>query len=199
MNTGLSPSPPTEPRRTERGHPNGRRSPHLTATFDATTGLVTTTWTSTDQRDFKISFTRTAPRRETEPSYGTERYKGQFQDSVDDGDPQAHLVHGVGPELDELVWDGDGETSGTICTGTWRVAMYYINSRDERSSTAVTSVTVSGVPCAGETPDEEDEDEPAVVPAPPSPHPPTPPPVFIKYSPERMCSSPGRSHPGKSK
>ena len=141
-------------------------APTLTATFDSTTGLVTTTWTSTDQRDIKISFTRTAPRRETEPSYGTERYKGQFQDSVDAGDPQAHLVHGIGPELDELVWDGDGETSGTICTGTWRVAMYYINTRNERSSTATTSVTVSGVPCAGETEDEEDEDEPAVVAAP---------------------------------
>ena len=139
--------------------------PTLTATFDSNTGLVTTSWTATDQRDFKISVTRNLPRREREPSYGTERYKGQFQASVDAGDPQAHLIHDQG-SLRDLVWDGGGETSGTICNGTWRVRMYYINTAGERSSTVEDTVRVFGVPCPGEEDDDDDDRPPGELPAP---------------------------------
>ena len=127
--------------------------PTLTATFDPNTGLVTTELDAVNQQHYKISFTRQG---DTEPSYGTERWKGQFASTRD---PQAHLIYNSAE--DELVWNGEGVTSGRICNGTYRVAAYFINTMNERSPTATTSVTVSGVPCSdtGEDPDDRVQGE----------------------------------------
>ena len=127
-------------------------------------GIVTTEWTSTNQKAFKISVTRVRNGRlEPEPTYGTERYNGHFQDHIDEtGDPQAHLITSDG---DFVIWDGQGEASGTICNGTWEIRMYYIDQDDERSPTVSRRITVRNVPCPAE-PAADDEEEQGELPAP---------------------------------
>ena len=128
-------------------------------------GVVTTEWTSTNQKAFKISVTKVRNGRlESEPTYGTERWNGHFQDHIRrTGDPQAHLIYSA--DADIVIWDGIGEASGTICNGTWEIRMYYINQDDERSPTVSQRITVSGVPCPGE-PASDDEVEQGELPAP---------------------------------
>ena len=127
-------------------------APAVTLTAVVEDGNVVTRWTgAVNQRDFKISVTRmphTCGRSKT-PSYGTERRKGQFAES-----PQAHLIEES--DLDELVWDGGGETSGKICNGHWRFCMYYVDNTGDRSPTASAELRVNTIPC----PSDEDEEEP---------------------------------------
>ena len=128
-------------------------------------GIVTTEWTSVNQKAFKISVTRVrGGRLEAEPTYGTERWNGHFADHIRrTGDPQAHLIYS--DTADIVIWDGLGEASGTICNGTWEIRLYYINQNDERSATVSERITVSGVPCPGE-PATDDETEQGELPAP---------------------------------
>ena len=122
-------------------------------------GYLITTWSATDQRSYKLSVTRTPYFSGKPPEYGTERQRGDFEDTG-----SAHLIHNSSHR--GLVWGRSSGTSGRVCTGTYVVRMYYINTRNERSITVQSDpISVTGIACP-EPETDRDDPAPGELPAP---------------------------------
>ena len=140
--------------------------PVVTVSRDTSTDIITTSWTYDNQKSFKVAIVRESDGRHGEPSYGTERFKGQFTEggagADQAGDLQAHWIGETtdandrrrGRNIQSIEWNGRGVSSDTICTGTWIVIVRCRNIAGTEDLTTVvmgaaqqSARTVTRIPC----------------------------------------------------
>ena len=152
--------------------------PAPVVTVTQTDGVITTEWTYTDQKSFKVAIVNENRGRHGEPGYGTERFKGQFSrgGEHDPGNLQAHWIGEQrddptdvrnGRNIQSIRWTGAGVSSDRICTGTWIVIVRCRNNAGTEDLTTVVmgnaqraarTISADDWPCSPSRFDEDDRE-----------------------------------------